>query len=48
MANVNRFFKGIDLETIFRKILWKNDKAIHFFITIFCISHKSGVKTCLI
>ena len=37
MGNVNRCFKGIDLETIFRKILWKNDKAIHFFLLQFFV-----------
>ena len=31
MGNINGCLKGIDLETIFRNILWKNDKAIHFF-----------------
>ena len=31
MGNINGCLKGIDLETIFRNILWKNDKAINYF-----------------
>ena len=30
MGNVNECLKGIDLETIFRNILRKNDKVINF------------------
>ena len=31
MRNVKESLKGIDLATIFRNILWKNDKVINFF-----------------
>ena len=31
MRNVNKWLKDIGLGTIFRNILWKNDKAINFF-----------------
>ena len=30
MRNVKESLKGIDLATIFRNILWKNDKVINF------------------
>ena len=31
MENVNECLKDIGLGTIFRNILWKNDKAINYF-----------------
>ena len=42
MRNVNECSKSIGLKTIFRNILWKNDKTINF-LTTFYISHESGI-----
>ena len=43
MKNVNEWLKGVDLEPIFRNILWKNDKIINLSESfyIFC---ESGIK----
>ena len=46
-GKVNGCHKGISLRTIFRNILWENDKAINSF-DIFYISHESCVKNFLI
>ena len=39
-GNVSECLKGIGLETIFRNILWENDKAINFFLQLFIFHMK--------
>ena len=46
MKNVKECPKDISLETIFRNILWENDKKN--LLTVFYISHKNDVQTFLI
>ena len=48
MKNVKECLKDISLETIFRNILWENDKKKKNLLTVFYISYKSEVKTFLI
>ena len=45
-GNVNEYFKGIDLENIFRNFLLKKKKVNNFF-QFFLIFHKNGIKTFL-
>ena len=46
MININEYFKGIGLRTIFRNILQKNYKLINSFI-VFYIFRENGVKNFL-
>ena len=43
-GNVSECPKGIGLETIFRNILWENDKAISFVLQLFIFHMKVVTK----